>query len=181
MHKRSHNDEPKAYVACHICGKLIVTGHMKNHLVIHEKRETIKCELCSKTFLYQVSLKNHIKYVHENQPKVEGKVCSYCGFKAHDPIELREHLKNHTIDRPFACSHCDKTYRRAAHLKGHISLVHLDIRKYQCKFCPQAFRDRKTMTNHERRHTGEKPHVCDICSKAFIQKSALRTHRKIHN
>ncbi|XP_044731687.1 zinc finger protein 569-like [Chrysoperla carnea] len=174
------NSQKEMYVPCHICGKSVTKKNLKKHLRIHEERNKITCDLCSKTFLRQQSLKDHVKLVHENQKPARNHLCNICGYAGRTLAKLRTHLITHSTERPFPCDRCDKTYRSAESLRHHVSHVHLNHRKFQCTFCPQAFHVRKVLMNHVRRHTGEKPHKCQVCGKAFIQKIALTIHTKTH-
>ncbi|XP_044727327.1 zinc finger protein OZF-like isoform X3 [Chrysoperla carnea] len=168
-------------VACHICGKLMQKGSLKIHMTIHkDDRDKITCEICSKTFVRQDGLTRHMKRVHGNETPPCNHLCNICGHASRSAFDLRRHLRTHSTERPYACDHCDKTFRREDNLKEHIAHVHLNVRKYQCSFCSQAFHEKKGLRNHERRHTGEKPHKCEVCGKAFIQKYALKVHTKIH-
>ena len=50
----------------------------------------------------------------------------------------------------------------------------------ECRFCNKTFNSKTNLDQHERIHTGEKPHKCKICNKAFRQISVLRTHKLRH-
>ncbi|XP_044727309.1 zinc finger protein 91-like [Chrysoperla carnea] len=170
--------------ACEHCDKTYRRpDHLRDHVShvhLNEQKFQFTCEFCSKTFMHQKSLKNHIKLVHENQLPERKHLCNICGHAARSAHALRKHLVIHSNERPYACDHCDKTYRRADHLKQHISHAHLNQRKFQCTFCSQAFHAKRTLVHHVRRHTGEKPHKCEVCGKGFVQKVALQIHSKIH-
>ncbi|XP_044731719.1 zinc finger protein 501-like [Chrysoperla carnea] len=181
---KSHNKEvhsaTEKYAACHICGKSITKRALPQHLRIHNERGKTTCDICSKSFVSELTLKNHIKIVHENQKPARNHLCNICGHAMRTLKELRTHLLIHTGERPYACDQCDKTYHRDDRLKDHISRIHLNKRKYQCTFCSHAFFTKRMFVHHVRRHTGEKPHKCEVCDKRFIQKVALKIHLKTH-
>ncbi|XP_044727320.1 zinc finger protein 883-like [Chrysoperla carnea] len=179
-HNRAVHPRDK-YVTCHICGISITKKALDRHLETHkEHREKLTCDICSKELTSLPSLQNHVTQVHGDPTIVRKHLCNICGYSACKLSNLQRHLLIHSTERPYACDRCDKTYGRPDYLKQHISHVHLNIRKFQCKFCSQTFPERRTLVHHERRHTGEKPHKCEECGKAFAQKIAMRTHMKTH-
>ncbi|XP_044727365.1 gastrula zinc finger protein XlCGF7.1-like [Chrysoperla carnea] len=167
------------YVTCHICGKSITKKNIHHHLATHGEREKITCDKCSKTFINDLTFKAHMKEIHGE--RIRKHLCNICGHASRSAADLRKHIRTHSDERPYSCDRCDKTFRCADNVKRHISSVHLNERKYQCTFCPQAFCAKSTWVHHERLHTGENPHKCEVCGKAFAQKIALTVHMKTHN
>ncbi|XP_044727283.1 zinc finger protein 260-like isoform X2 [Chrysoperla carnea] len=179
----SHNEEVHGIiekrVTCHICGKSVTKKYLDDHLEIHKEREKITCDKCSKTFISELTLKRHIKEIHDNE---RNHLCNICGHGLRTASKLRIHLLTHSNERPFACDRCEKTFLRVDGLKDHFARVHLKERNQQCSFCSRAFFNKKDLTCHIRsRHTGEKPYKCEFCDKAFIQRSALNYHLKTHS
>lgn len=58
--------------------------------------------------------------------------------------------------------------------------VHTGEKPYICKFCQQGFKDKGTCRRHERTHTGEKPFACNYCDKSFNQSTFRNEHMLIH-
>lgn len=149
---------------------------MKQHLLVHSKREKLQCPKCPETYLRQINLDEHYRRVHEQIEPVKNVLCSLCGFATKHEAHLARHLQSHSEDRPYACDKCDKTYKTPDALKKHISNVHLNIRPHVCTFCGAGFFERRYLENHKRIHTGEKPFVCTICDQAFSFKAGLYIH-----
>ncbi|XP_044743338.1 zinc finger protein 39-like [Chrysoperla carnea] len=168
------------YEACHVCGKSFKKIHFQKHLDTHGDRVKLSCETCSKQFYYKYNLEQHVKHVHENVARERNHLCNICGMGFQKMDDLRRHFLTHTKEKPYACTKCDKKYRRKYSLTTHISRTHLNERKHICSFCSQAFYNKDMLNNHVRRHTGEKPFKCNLCDKAFIQKISLNLHMKVH-
>eukprot|EP00829_Urostomides_striatus_P003512 TRINITY_DN13893_c0_g1_i1.p1 TRINITY_DN13893_c0_g1~~TRINITY_DN13893_c0_g1_i1.p1 ORF type:complete len:109 (+),score=47.61 TRINITY_DN13893_c0_g1_i1:62-388(+) len=66
-------------------------------------------------------------------------------------------------------------------LKDHIR-KHTNDRPYACKVCKACFMRSSTLKVHFRTHSGEKPYKCDFpgCGKTFSESGNMNTHKKIH-
>ena len=51
-------------------------------------------------------------------------------------------------------------------------------RKFKCPHvgCGKGFKDKKTLNQHVKLHTGEKPYKCHLCDYAGTQKTSLNVH-----
>jgi uncharacterized Zn-finger protein len=59
----------------------------------------------------------------------------------------------------------------------------LGDKPYQCNVCNKRFSEANIMTQHMRRHTGEKPYRCPEtgCAKEFSISGALTIHKRVHS
>lgn len=99
-----------------------------------------------------------------------------------------EETKQFSSDRQYICGVCHKGFKRACHLKEHMSIhttpsggsKQAKPSVHKCTECEKSFQKPSQLERHFRIHTGERPFVCQICNKAFNQKNALNIHIKKH-
>jgi len=70
--------------------------------------------------------------------------------------------------------------RTIRHLKKAKENVSGKAKNYSCQFCDFRTSSSLALTNHTRRHTGEKPCVCTECGKGFATETGRLNHSKMH-
>ncbi|CAG9120093.1 unnamed protein product [Plutella xylostella] len=68
-----------------------------------------------------------------------------------------------------------RAYKR--HVSAHTARE--EARTHVCDVCGNAFKHRKTLSEHMNRHTGLRPYECKICGATFGFKASLYTHNKL--
>ncbi|KAG8553207.1 hypothetical protein GDO81_003316 [Engystomops pustulosus] len=95
-------------------------------------------------------------------------------------VHQLSHGPSSSVDKPYACSHCDKRFAKRSHLGMHLK-THTGEKPYACPDCGKRFSRRSNMATHYRTHTGEKPFACPKCGKRFTQSSHMVTHQRTHS
>ncbi|RCN35757.1 zinc finger, C2H2 type [Ancylostoma caninum] len=112
-----------------------------------------KCELCGVYFGRAGGLRRHDMMVH--QQKIHAcpyKGCNHPGYKC--TKALAAHIRSvHTMDRPFKCLFCEKTFVRKNDLKVH-ETTHSTQCEYTCSKCNGSFRRSIYLQKHEKRCNG---------------------------
>merc|ERR1712156_999528 len=101
------------------------------------------CEHCTKAFILEGMLKDHITRKHDRPFS-----CDDCKLTFGEKSSLKQHVRTHTNEKPFLCNKCEFRSSSSSALSMHT----------------KAFHD----TNDE-----FKKNKCDECGKAFIRRYVL--------
>uniref|UniRef100_A0A7I4Y3Q6 Zinc finger domain containing protein n=1 Tax=Haemonchus contortus TaxID=6289 RepID=A0A7I4Y3Q6_HAECO len=169
---------PNVFV-CQHCNKVYnAHSQLREHIdVVHENRRPFKCEQCGMEFGRAGGLRRHNMMVHQHKKHAcpyEG--CSHPGYKC--TKALAAHIRSvHTLDRPFSCLFCERTFVRKNDLKVH-ELTHSSQCEFLCSKCNNSFRRLIYLQKHEKRCSGggkrRKPATCE----RRIYSKIHSTHRK---
>ena len=142
---------------------------------IHLNIRNFKCTECSKDFVHQTSLKNHL-LTHSN---IKSFVCSVCGLSFTTNGNLNQHKMTHEGEnqKKFSCEICSKKFNRSTNLKEHIA-THTKEQRYHCSTCEKKFSNSSALSKHKKLHNDVKPFQCPntTCKKRFSQRSHLKKH-----
>ena len=191
---------------CSNCYELYNTEiELQQHMCYIKRRNTkqvkekkFKCEICGKFFSVKMSLKSHIRCVHEG---IKHFSCAYCHYRSYTNQSMTTHLATHTGVKNYKCTHCDYASVQKGHLTAHINRHHTN-KTYRCRFkgcgvsktsqeelfehirsdqtCPMSFNNLQKLKLHSRTHTGDKPYKCEVCEKKFNDKSNSYSHKVTH-
>ncbi|XP_063072708.1 zinc finger and SCAN domain-containing protein 12-like [Engraulis encrasicolus] len=199
---------------CLECDKVYMSSSsLKSHQTIHTGLRPHACPQCGKTFRHKSGLTIHLNIHTGNRPFE----CSSCRKKFFRDSDLVEHLVRHTDcmiglermindrsedkDLPstersrlstlqgtlhkahkapkYPCAICGKVFFRPFDHAEH-QKIHTGERPHPCSYCGRTFRTKTILGMHIRTHTGHRPHKCSVCEKRFSQQSQLIVHNRLH-
>lgn len=168
----------------------------------HAKEFPFQCSKCRKGFFIQTD-------AHEHEAKCKSRPykCDECEYATNDHTKLKNHQRRHTGEKPYQCDFCLELFTLKHSLDRHSINQHSDqfpshcnqcgrgflsdelataheinckCTKYECGVCEFTTRDRTKLTNHQRKHTGEKPYQCTYsnCRRVFTLDRNLKRHRR---
>lgn len=118
----------------------------------------------------------------ENNKICDKYACKFCSQIFNNKTKLAKHEKTHDDSKPYKCEHCSQTFSKQTHLNVHLrSHIKDEDKLFACKFCNKQFTFKYLLTQHEYKHTNEKPFPCPKCDKGCLTAESLRRHMKIHD
>ncbi|XP_057664543.1 zinc finger protein 420-like [Diorhabda carinulata] len=192
---------------CNVCGESFQEAlDLLAHAEVHARTLEYRCMICGELAEDEHVLAVHVQAKHgKNLPP---NTCMLCGRSCKDRRTLLKHSWEHSKEKIFACTKCDKTFHNKARLKRHMlshrnKVVTCDVcgedfpdgrslmnhrhshsnvsgRQFPCRECGKTFGSRSSQQIHIRIHTGERPYGCRFCWKAFADGGTLRKHERIH-
>nr|XP_020480390.1 zinc finger E-box-binding homeobox 1 isoform X2 [Monopterus albus] len=119
--------------------------------------QLLTCPYCARGYKRYSSLKDHIKYRHEQTE--ESFSCPECSYSFAYRAQLERHMTVHKGGRD---------QRHTTQLGGN--------RKFKCTECGKAFKYKHHLKEHLRIHSGEKPYECSNCKKRFSHSGSYSSH-----
>ncbi len=148
---------------CDVCGRAFTeSSTRRKHRLTHfperkkeQQTDPYACEICGKILNGQQSFKRHMR-IHISQKSAENHEPQRCPICSRNvKSNLKEHMKNHEMNRTFKCDVCVATFKRVYDKKVHM-LTHTGKREYGCSVCKKEFSTSSNLASHMRIHTGEK-------------------------
>ena len=214
-HVRSHGEEEplrEATFWCQVCMK-VVRGHRQLMLHLHSFAHTelvtvinrsvpvivrridlVNCQLCDKTFRFNVSLKKHMHQTHglvdfelDNHEKFP---CSYCNFSTYKKNSLKAHLflAHRNPKLKYDCYICKQQFANKDTAVAHRNTINhkLNSQLHQiseddpsCPQCSETFSDSEDLTKHlEQSHFPDLPQ-CHLCGLVFHFQQELALHLRL--
>ena len=168
-------------IPCNVCGKMFYNKSMlRSHMQQHEDTKHV-CEHCSNEFSCSKSLKEHIKFKHDNAESLL--ICTVCHKSYSTPQNLKSHFSRvHMQERKHVCPKCGKCFFEKAELENHLSSHSSETLNLECNVCKLKFKNKKTLYYHQKRthNPGNKIHICYQCGKSYADSHHLNRHILTH-
>ncbi|XP_055309659.1 zinc finger protein OZF-like [Sitodiplosis mosellana] len=144
-HLRNHSMAHKAELpdACSKCGRRFATLEDKQTHELRCQRKLIECGICSKQFVQQIKLKQHLSSKHSDQFPFQ---CCKCfgGYATEDEKAAHEDSCGF---RQYQCYLCKEYRREKQDLEIHMRKDHTGER-IQCRVCAASFCNRSNANQH---------------------------------
>ncbi|CAG2110912.1 unnamed protein product [Medioppia subpectinata] len=183
-HIRVKHTKERPFV-CDVCHKTFPTERcLRAHQKIHNRQQT------SSDYMKTTTTTLRKKYKEKRILSANGKrfrpkpyICEYigCDKRFTESEFLLAHIRvRHTMERPFGCDVCHKTFPTERRFRTHQKIHTEDKQRFRCSWmgCDSTFRTKSCLEVHMQSHEQLRQYGCDECDQRFNTKSNLQSHKK---
>lgn len=149
-------------IQCPICFKEL-TGHLAEHMRVHEDNRPYKCPDCGMAFKQSTQLNVH-RRCHSG---VRPYTCKICERPFSHSNALMLHIRRHTGEKPFTCAMCPISFSQLPHMKTHMLKIHGKDSAYKCQKCKHFFKLKAQLEDHSK--------ICTVGDKEVALKEKIPT------
>lgn len=156
-----------------------LASHRKSAHNDQSKKARNLCEICSKSFSTLTSYKEHLITHSADSEKLQLK-CPKCDKWLKNQRCLKTHMQLHA-DNILKCNLCEYFTKKEKLLKNHIIAKHSLDRPWECNDCSKTFKVKRALTIHKAQSHSDRPNTgrtCEFCSRTFASSTNYYTHRK---
>jgi len=140
-------EDPSRPFECELCKKQFTKIEiLKRHIKTHMKEKEFKCSYCTKTFDRRDVLNDHVRN-HTGEKPFE---CPTCKKKFTRGFVLLRHQRTHNAG-VYKCDFCMKSFDRKDTFRDHLR-NHTGEKPFKCRFCGKCFSRSFVLTKHEKSH-----------------------------
>ncbi|XP_031847762.2 uncharacterized protein LOC116433631 isoform X1 [Nomia melanderi] len=174
-------------------------------LVSNASSKPHECTICSRSFISQIGLQNHLWSHLPKDKRADGKpilrsqqvystngvlhmnidnnssgnfVCPICSKKISTKGNLKVHLETHRPKGKYDCDICGRIFKTQSNLFRHKE-YHGGI-QFPCNVCGRVYPTNSTLRAHSITHSDLRPHACSLCNKTFKRNQDLKFHMNQH-
>ncbi|XP_041041854.1 zinc finger and BTB domain-containing protein 17-like isoform X2 [Carcharodon carcharias] len=159
---------------CDVCEKLFsYSCQLSQHQKTHHSKKLYQCDQCGKQLKSMEKLRDHVAYHGDARPHQ----CSLCDKAYKVKNDLTQHIRVKHMEaskgKPPLVQLCEFCGQAVKHYKSH-KIFCSGIKKFQCKFCLQAFYRLSELKRHTWTHTGELPYQCRKDHAPLLPRNVVR-------
>ena len=153
-------------------------------VILTDVRKKLQCQHCGLYFATEAFLEMHFTSAHKHNTRNDKDLNEVNGLLEHDrdhpsPSEKIMAINKSTKIRVLKVSQSPPFKSALTMSKEDIFNAQMIIDGkifFKCKICEKHVRCEKTLIEHFRIHTGEKPYTCHVCGRQFRLLSQLTRH-----